>query len=103
MAGAAEQVLREPFTRFYAMQSLTVDGDVVRGTDTLGNARFTRTVVEGAQLHRSQQLVAEFGLADVDLSDESVGVDLGTEIFETLTVADLAEGLRAAVPPHFGG
>jgi hypothetical protein len=54
------------------MQSQTVDGDVIRGIDTLGNARFVWTVIKGARLHRSQRLAAEFGLAELDLSDETV-------------------------------
>jgi type VII secretion ATPase EccA len=103
VAGAAEQVLREPFEKFYAAQTSTAAGDVVRGIDTLGNARFVRTVIEGAQLHRSERLVSEFGLADLDLSDDAVGADIGTDAFEVLTVADLAEGLAAAVPRGFRG
>jgi type VII secretion ATPase EccA len=99
--GAAEQVLRGPFERFYGVQTSTAAGDVVRGIDTLGNARFVRTVIEGAQLHRSQRLVSEFNLADVDLSDLSVGEDLGADLFEVLTLDDLAEGLSAAVPPQW--
>jgi AAA lid domain len=73
-------------------------GDVVRGIDTLGNARFVRTVLERAQEHRSAWLVSEFGLAEIDLSDESAGAEIGTEALEVLTEADLAEGLAAALP-----
>jgi type VII secretion ATPase EccA len=101
--GAAEQVLREPFEKFYSMESATAAGDVVRGIDTLGNARFVRTVIEGAQLHRSERLVSEFGLADIDLSDTSVGADIGAESFEVLTADDVAQGLAAAVPRQFRG
>jgi type VII secretion ATPase EccA len=103
VSGAAAWVLREPFEKFYAMEGVTAAGDVVRGIDTLGNARFVRTIVEGAQLHRSERLVSEFGLADVDLSDASVGADIGADAFEVLTVDDLAQGLAAAVPPQFRG
>ena len=101
VAGAAERVLREPFEKFFAVQSSTLAGDVVRGIDTLGNARFVRTVVESAQLHRSERLVSEFGLAEADLSDVSVGADIGSESFEVLTVDDLAQGLAASVPRQF--
>jgi hypothetical protein len=52
VGGATARVLREPFEKFYAMEGSTAAGDVVRGIDTLGNARFVRTIVEGAQLHR---------------------------------------------------
>jgi hypothetical protein len=45
-------------------------GDVVRGIDTLGNARFVRTVLERAQEHRSAWLVSEFGR---DRSERRVG------------------------------
>ena len=101
--GAAEQVLRAPFERFYATQSATAAGDVVRGVDTLGNARFVRTVLERAQEHRSARLVSEFGLDEVDLSDEAAGSDIGTDALEVLTAVDLAEGLGAALPRGFRG
>jgi hypothetical protein len=42
-------------------------------------------------------------LADVDLSDTSVGAEIGADAFEVLTVDDLARGLAAAVPPQFRG
>lgn len=99
-AGAAEAVLRATFARFYESNSMTAAGDVVRGIDTLGNARFVRTIIEGAQLHRAQRLVTDYGLADLDLADQSVGDDIAPDVFAMLTADDLAEGLASALPPH---
>jgi hypothetical protein len=82
VAGAAEQVLREPFEKFYAAQTATAAGDVVRGIDTLANARFVRTVIEGAQLNRSERPVCEFSWADADLNDATLAADITTEAFE---------------------
>ena len=96
-----QEVLREPFEKFYAAQGVSPAGDVVRAIDTLGNARFVRNVIEAAQLHRSQRLVSEFALADVDLTDPAVGADIGNDSLEVLTAADLAEGLAAALPRDF--
>lgn len=99
--GTVEQVLRAPLQRFYDFESSTTAGDVVRGVDTLGNARFVRTIIEGAQLHRAERLVSEYGLADADLADEAVGSEIDADAFEELTVGDLAEGLTAALPPQW--
>lgn len=101
--GAADAVLRASFERFYESTTLTAAGDVVRGIDTLGNARFVRTIIEGAQLHRAQRLVTEYGLADLDLADESVGDDIAPDVFAMLTAEDLAEGLASALPPQWRG
>ena len=62
-----------------------------------------RTVIEGAQLNRSERPVCEFSWADADLSDATLAADITTEAFEVLTVADLTEGLAAAVPRGFRG
>ena len=37
-------------------------------------------------------------MAEIDLSDESAGAEIGTEALEVHTEADLAEGLAAALP-----
>jgi hypothetical protein len=66
-------LMAERHEKFYAAQAATAVGDVVRGIDTLGNARFVRTVIENAQLHRLERLVREFGLADADLRDAGRG------------------------------
>jgi hypothetical protein len=73
---------------------------VVRGIDALGNARFIRTIIEGAQLYRAQRLVMDYGLADVDLADQSIAEDLAPDVFAMLTADDLSEGLAAALPPQ---
>ena len=101
VAGAADAVLGAPFERFYDAKTSTAAGDVVRGIDTLGNARFVRTIIEGAQLHRAERLVTDFGLADLDLADESVADDIGSDVFAMLTADDLAEGLQSALPPQW--
>lgn len=70
-----------------------------------GSGQFMRIVIEGAQLHRLQRLVAEFGLANVNLSGESVGADLGSDLFEVLTTTtadDLPERLAGTVPRQSG-
>ena len=101
VAGAADAVLRNSFERFYESTSSTAAGDVIRGIDTLGNARFARTIIEGAQLHRAQRLVSDYGLADVDLADENVADDIAADVFAALTAEDLAEGLSSALPPQW--
>jgi SpoVK/Ycf46/Vps4 family AAA+-type ATPase len=103
LAGAADAVLRTSFERFYNSKTSTAAGDVVRGIDTLGNARFVRTIIEGAQLHRAQRLVTDYGLADLDLGDESIGDDIAADVFAMLTAEDLAEGLASALPPQWRG
>jgi ESX secretion system protein EccA len=100
VTGAADTVLRGALERFYESTTSTEAGDVVRGIDTLGNARFIRTIIEGAQLHRAQRLVMDFGLADVDLADQNVADDIAADVFAMLTADDLAEGLAAALPPQ---
>ena len=99
--GAAEQVPREPFEKFYNVEGVSGSGDVVRSIDTLGNARFVRTGVELAREHRLARLVDKFDLAGVDLIDTSVGEEIGTDALEVLTAADLAEGLAAALTQGF--
>jgi len=74
---------------------------VVRGIDTLGNARFVRTVLERAQEHRSARLVSEFGLAEIDLSDQSAGAEIGTEALEVLTEATWPRDWRPRCPAGY--
>lgn len=92
----AVEVLRPDFERFYAEESLTAEGDLIRGIDVLGNAGFVRNVVEKARDHRNDRLdTAE--LDDLLASDD---VDVSEEQLlrlRELTREDLAEGLRAAV------
>jgi type VII secretion ATPase EccA len=101
VAGAADAVLRGCFERFYESTTSTAAGDVVRGIDTLGNARFARTIIESAQLHRAQRLVTDYGLAELDLADEDVADDIAPDVLAMLTAEDLAEGLASALPPHW--
>lgn len=92
----AVQGLLPSYTKFYAEENISPDGDLIRGIDVLGNAGFVRNVVEKARDHRS------FRLDDEDL-DAVLASDL-TEFsadqlgrFKELTREDLAEGLSAAV------
>jgi type VII secretion ATPase EccA len=101
--GALESTLLQPFTRFYTEQHMTEDGDVVRSIDTLGNGRFVRNIIEAAQKVRNERIVSDFGLADIDLSDDSLGDDIPDDAMSLLTRADLDEGLRQALPPALRG
>jgi type VII secretion ATPase EccA len=90
------EVLLPAYTRFYLDETISEDGDVIRGIDTLGNAGFVRNVVEKARDHRSFRL-----------DDEDLDAVLASELnefssdqllrFKELTSTDLAEGLSAAV------
>lgn len=92
----AVAVLLPEFEKFYAEQTLTADGDLIREIDMLGNAGFVRNVVEKARDHRNDRLdTAELDelLAgdDIDITEEQL------QNLRELTRDDLAEGLRAAV------
>ncbi|MGA9491631.1 MAG: type VII secretion AAA-ATPase EccA [Mycobacterium sp.] len=92
----AVDVLLPSYTRFYDDETISQDGDLIRGIDTLGNAGFVRNVVEKARDHRS------FRLDDEDLdavleSDFDEFSDDQLRRFKELTRDDLAEGLSAAV------
>ena len=95
---AAETVLRPAFVHYYNEESLTPEGDVVRGIDWLGNAGFVRNVIEKARDHRNARLDEGDDL-DILLSAEEV--DLNDEALirrlRELTAADFAEGLASAV------
>jgi len=92
----AVDVLLPAYTRFYEDETISQEGDLIRGIDTLGNAGFVRNVVEKARDHRS------FRLDDDDLdavlaSDFDEFNDDQLRRFKELTRDDLAEGLSAAV------
>jgi len=93
----AVEVLRADFERFYAQETVTDEGDVIRGIDVLGNAGFVRNLVEKARDHRNDRLdTAELDdlLAasdDVEVTEEQL------RRLRELTAEDLAEGLHAAV------
>lgn len=92
----AVEVLRPDFERFYAEESFTAEGDLIRGIDVLGNAGFVRNVVEKARDHRNDRLdTAE--LDDLLASDDVEVTDEQLLRLRELTGEDLAEGLRAAV------
>ncbi|MDT5259396.1 MAG: hypothetical protein QOD10_4476 [Mycobacterium sp.] len=103
IAAGATDVLRDPLTRFYGIQTETAVGDVIRGIDELGNARFVRTVIEGAQQHRAERIVTQYGLSEVDLTDVTVGEDIAVSDLEQLIAEDVAEGLASALPTSFRG
>jgi type VII secretion ATPase EccA len=92
----AVEVLRPDFERFYADESLTADGDLIRGIDVLGNAGFVRNVVEKARDHRNDRLDTD-ELDDLLASDDVEVTDEQLQRLRELTREDLAEGLRAAV------
>lgn len=92
----AVEVLRPDFERFYAEETLTAEGDLIRGIDVLGNAGFVRNVVEKARDHRNDRLdTAE--LDELLASDDVEVTDEQLLRLRELTREDLAEGLRAAV------
>jgi type VII secretion ATPase EccA len=92
----AVDVLLPAYTKFYAEENISEDGDLIRGIDMLGNAGFVRNVVEKSRDHRSARL-----------DDEDLDAVLASELteftaeqlgrFKELTREDLAEGLSAAV------
>ncbi len=92
----AVEVLRPDFERFYADESITADGDLIRGIDVLGNAGFVRNVVEKARDHRNDRLDTT-ELDDLLASDDVEVTDEQLQRLRELTREDLAEGLRAAV------
>jgi type VII secretion ATPase EccA len=92
----AVEVLRPDFEKFYAEETLTADGDLIRGIDVLGNAGFVRNVVEKARDHRNDRL----DTAELDelLASENIEItEAQLQRLRELTHEDLAEGLRAAV------
>ena len=94
---AAEAVLRPAFEHYYNEESLTPEGDVVRGIDWLGNAGFVRNLIEKARDHRNARL-DDGALDDLLASDglEPPSEDLIRRLRE-LTSTDFAEGLSLAV------
>ncbi|MBB3753640.1 type VII secretion ATPase EccA [Mycolicibacterium sp. BK634] len=97
IAADAEAVLRPVFTRYYSQESLTPDGDVIRGIDWLGNGGFVRNLVEKARDHRNNRLDDEdldalLAADDFDPADEAL-----LRRFKELTAEDFSEGLTSAV------
>lgn len=96
IADDAVEVLLPVYTRFYNEQSLTPEGDVIRGTDWLGNGGFVRNVVERARDNRNNRL----DTADLDAllttQDGNVSAEMLSALRE-LTRGDFAEGIATAV------
>jgi type VII secretion ATPase EccA len=92
----AVDVLLPSYTRFYDDETISNEGDLIRGIDVLGNAGFVRNVVEKARDHRSFRLDDE-DLDAVLASDFDEFSDDQLRRFKELTRDDLAEGLSAAV------
>ncbi len=92
----AVDVLLPAYTRFYEDETISSDGDLIRGIDTLGNAGFVRNVVEKARDHRSFRLDDE-DLDAVLASEFDEFSDDQLRRFKELTRDDLAEALSAAV------
>ena len=95
LADGVEATLRPVYERFYLQENRSPDGDVIRGTDWLGNAGFVRNIVEKARDHRNNRVDNE------DLDALLAQDDLLTEAqllpFQQLIAEDVAEGVAAAV------
>ncbi len=95
LAGDVEATLRPVFERYYVQENKSPDGDVIRGTDWLGNAGFVRNIIEKARDHRNNRVDNE------DLDALLAQDDLLTEEqllpFQQLISEDVAAGVAAAV------
>jgi type VII secretion ATPase EccA len=94
---ASEDLLRPVFVRYYGEQSQTPAGDVIRGTDWLGNGGFVRNLIEKARDHRNSRLDTDeldalLAADRFDASDEEL-----VRRFRVLLPEDFAEGLPLAV------
>lgn len=94
---AAEAVLRPAFEHYYNTETLSPEGDVVRGIDWLGNAGFVRNLIEKARDHRNARLDdadldALLAADEFDPNDDALSRRL-----RELTATDFAEGLAGAV------
>jgi hypothetical protein len=45
--------------------------------------------------------VTDYGLADLDLAEESIADDIAADVFAMLTAEDLAERLASALHPQW--
>lgn len=95
LADDVEATLRPVFERFFLQENRSPEGDVIRGTDWLGNAGFVRNIIEKARDHRNNRLDNE------DLDALLIQDDLLTEAqllpFQQLIAEDVAQGVSAAV------
>ncbi|MBY0442304.1 MAG: type VII secretion AAA-ATPase EccA [Mycobacteriaceae bacterium] len=90
------EVLSPAYTKYYLDETISADGDLIRGIDLLGNAGFVRNVVEKARDHRSARIDDE-ELDAVLAEDHAEFSEEQLNRFRELTREDLAEGLNAAV------
>ncbi|OBJ71899.1 type VII secretion AAA-ATPase EccA [Mycobacterium sp. 1274756.6] len=98
----AVSVLLPSYTEFYADETISEDGDLIRGIDVLGNAGFVRNVVEKARDHRNARLDDDD--LDAILSSDATDFDESQlRRFKELTGEDLAAGLSAAVAENRTG
>jgi type VII secretion ATPase EccA len=96
LADDVHDVLMPVFTRYYLEENKTPDGDVIRGTDWLGNAGFVRNIVEKARDHRNVRM----DNADLDalLAQEDFRITEEQLLaYQQLTGEDFAEGIAVAV------
>jgi type VII secretion ATPase EccA len=97
IADSVAEVLLPMYTRYYNEQSVTPEGDVIRGIDWLGNGGFVRNVVERARDHRNNRLL---DTADLELLLASGDVRVSEQQMQALrelTGEDFAEGVATAV------
>jgi type VII secretion ATPase EccA len=90
-----EATLRPVYERYYLQENKSPDGDVIRGTDWLGNAGFVRNIVEKARDHRNNRVDNE----DLDslLAQDELLTEAQLLPFQQLIAEDIAEGVAAAV------
>lgn len=95
LAEDVEATLRPVYERYYLQENRSPDGDVIRGTDWLGNAGFVRNIVEKARDHRNNRVDNE----DLDslLAQDELLTEAQLLPFQQLIAEDIAEGVAAAV------
>ena len=95
----AVDILRAPYERYYADETTTNDGDLIREIDRLGNAGFVRNIVERARDHRNDRLDTD-ELDELLASDDDEISEEQLQQLRVLTREDFAEGLSCAVSEH---
>jgi type VII secretion ATPase EccA len=95
LAEDVEATLRPVFERYYVQENRSPEGDVIRGTDWLGNAGFVRNIIEKARDHRNNRVDNE----DLDalLAQDELLTEAQLLPFQQLIAEDIAEGVAAAV------
>lgn len=87
--------MRPVFERYYLQENRSPDGDVIRGTDWLGNAGFVRNIIEKARDHRNNRVDNEE--LDALLAQDDLLTEAQLLPFQQLIAEDVAEGVAAAV------